>query len=75
MDETPEVDEVPVEPIETDDDVDDPVSVTPAPADDLGVDFAEDEELEEEADDVPFLEDEEDDGFEDEIEVPNTDDD
>ncbi len=75
-DDTPEVDEVPAEPIETDEDVDDPTVVAPAPADDLGVDFAEDEELEEEADDVPFLEDEdEDDGFEDEIEVPNPDDD
>jgi uncharacterized protein (TIGR02300 family) len=75
-DETPEVDEVPAEPIETDEDVDDPTVATPAPADDLGVDFAEDEELEEEADDVPFLEDEdEDDSFEDEIEVPNPDDD
>jgi uncharacterized protein (TIGR02300 family) len=74
VDETPEVDEVAAEPIETDEDVDDPVGVTPPPADDLGVDFAEDEELEEEGDDVPFLEDEDDDGFEDEIEVPTDDD-
>jgi uncharacterized protein (TIGR02300 family) len=76
VDDTPEVDEIPAEPIETDEDVEDPVGAAPAPADELGVDFAEDEELEEEADDVPFLEDEdEDDNFEDEIEVPNTDDD
>jgi uncharacterized protein (TIGR02300 family) len=75
VDETPEVDEVPAEPIETDEDVDDAVAVAPPPADDLGVDFADEEELEEEADDVPFLEDEDDDdNFEDEIEVPNVDD-
>jgi uncharacterized protein (TIGR02300 family) len=74
-DETPEVDEAPAEPIEADEDAEDVVGATPAPSDDLGVDFAEDEELEEEADDVPFLEDEdEDDSFEDEIEVPNPDD-
>jgi uncharacterized protein (TIGR02300 family) len=74
-DETPEVDQAPVDPIETDEDVDDPVGAAAPPADDLGVDFAEEEELEEEADDVPFLEDEDDDdGFEDEIEVPNDDD-
>ena len=67
-DETPEIDEVvEADPIETDDEVsDDP---TPAsPADDLGVDFAE-EEVEEEVEDdtVPFLEDEDDDFPEDEI--------
>lgn len=68
-DDTPEVDEAPPEPLETDDE-DEPVEGgAPAPADDLGVDFAEEEELEEEAADVPFLEDEdEDDNFEDEIE-------
>jgi uncharacterized protein (TIGR02300 family) len=69
VEEVAEVDEVAAEPIETDEDVDDPVGSPAAPADDLGVDFAEEEELEEEADDVPFLEDEdEDDNFEDEIE-------
>ncbi len=69
VEEVAEVDEVVVEPIETDEDVDDPVGAPAPPADDLGVDFAEEEELEEEADDVPFLEDEdEDDNFEDEIE-------
>jgi uncharacterized protein (TIGR02300 family) len=68
VDETPEVDEAPAEPVETDDDAD-PVEGAPAPADDLGVDFVEDEELDEEDSDVPFLEDEdEDDNFEDEIE-------
>lgn len=68
-DETPEIDEaVEADPVDTDDEVDDPA--TPAgPADDLGVDFAEDE-VEEEAEDdaVPFLEDEDDDFPEDEIE-------
>jgi uncharacterized protein (TIGR02300 family) len=73
-DDTPEVDEAPAEPIESDEDADDGGGTSPAPADDLGVDFAEDEELEEESDDVPFLEDEDDDdSFEDEIEVPNDD--
>ena len=73
VDETPEVDEVPTEPLEGDEDVED--GGAPAPAEELGVDFAEDEEgLEEEGDDVPFLEDEdEDDSFEDEIEVPDDD--
>lgn len=68
-DETPEVDEGVAEPLETDEDLD-PVEAGPAaPADDLGVDFAEEEELEEEDADVPFLEDEdEEDSFEDEIE-------
>lgn len=68
VDDTPEVDAVVADPVETDEDVDDPEGVTPAPADDLGVDFAEDEDLEEEAEDVPFLEDEDDDDFDDEIE-------
>jgi uncharacterized protein (TIGR02300 family) len=69
VDETPEIDEaVEADVVETDDDVD--PAVAPAPgADDLGVDFAEDEDLAEEADDVPFLEDEDDDDvLEDEIE-------
>lgn len=68
VDDTPEVDEVVADPVETDEDVDDPTDATPAPADDLGVDFAEEEELEEEAEDVPFLEDEDEDDFDDEIE-------
>ena len=69
VDEVAEVDEVTADPVETDEDVDDPVGAAAPPADDIGVDFAEEEELEEEADDVPFLEDEdEDDNFEDEIE-------
>ncbi len=50
-------------------------TATPAPAaDDLGVDFAEDEDLAEDDDDVPFLEDEEDDFPEDEIDIPGDDD-
>jgi uncharacterized protein (TIGR02300 family) len=76
-DQTPEIDdEAAVEPIETDDESDDPVAA-PAPAGDLGVDFAEDEELaDEEADGVPFLEDEDEDDFpEDEIDgLPGEDD-
>jgi uncharacterized protein (TIGR02300 family) len=69
VDETPEVDEGVAEPLETDDDVDPAEGGVVAPADDLGVDFAEEEELEEEDADVPFLEDEdEEDNFEDEIE-------
>jgi uncharacterized protein (TIGR02300 family) len=68
-DETPEVDEGVPEPLETDDDVDPAEGGAAPPADDLGVDFAEEEELEEEDADVPFLEDEdEEDNFEDEIE-------
>ena len=68
-DETPEIDEaVEADPVDTDDEVYDPTAA-PSPADDLGVDFAEDE-VEEEAEDdaVPFLEDEDDDFPEDEIE-------
>jgi uncharacterized protein (TIGR02300 family) len=71
-DETPEIDEaVEAEPIVDDEDAEvDPGAPTPASSDDLGVDFASDEELEDdEADDVPFLEDEDEDDFpEDEIE-------
>ena len=69
VDETPEIDEVADEPAAADDDTDVAEGGAAAPAEDLGVDFAEEEELEEEGDDVPFLEDEdEDDNFEDEIE-------
>jgi uncharacterized protein (TIGR02300 family) len=71
VDETPEIDaEAAAEPIETDEEGDDAAPAPAAGADDLGVDFAEDEDLaEEEADDVPFLEDEDEDDFaEDDIE-------
>ena len=73
-DDTPEIDEAAeADVIETDDeDADVDAGVPPAPAsDDLGVDFAEDEEIEGGDDDsVPFLEDEDDDDFpEDEIDV------
>ena len=72
VDETPEVDEGAVEPLETEDDDIDPADAAGAPADDLGVDFAEEEDLEEDDADVPFLEDEdEEDNFEDEIDIPN----
>ncbi len=69
-DETPELDEA-VEP-DVPDDADDDTG-TPAPAagaDDLGVDFAEEDETAdaEEDDSVPFLEDEDDDFYDSEIE-------
>jgi uncharacterized protein (TIGR02300 family) len=78
VDETPEIDKVEPEVIESDDDDDaDPAAAPAAGADELGVDFAEDEDLaEDENDDVPFLEDEDEDALEDEIEgLPNADDD
>ena len=51
----------------TDDDAEEADAAPPPPADDLGVDFAEDEDLEAADDDeVPFIEDEEDDAFPDE---------
>lgn len=63
---TPEIDdEAAAEPLETDDEEGDAASPA-SPGDDLGVDFAEDEDLaEEEGDDVPFLEDEDEDDFSD----------
>jgi uncharacterized protein (TIGR02300 family) len=70
-DETPEIDEaVEADPVDTDDDdAGDPAPA--AGADDLGVDFAEDEPEAEDAEDdtVPFLEDEDDDFVEDEIDI------
>jgi len=66
-DNTPEIDEAAAEPVEADEEE----GEGPAPAaDDLGVDFAEDEvEAEAEEDDsVPFLEDEDDDFVDEEIE-------
>ena len=68
VDETPEIDAaVDAEPLEGDD-LDSDGTSTPNSPDDLGVDFAEDSDLEEEGDDVPFLEDEDEDFPEDEIE-------
>jgi uncharacterized protein (TIGR02300 family) len=78
VDETPEIDQaVEADVVDAEDDTD-PATTPAAGADDLGVDFAEDEDLaEDEADDVPFLEDEdEEDVLEDEIEgLPGADDD
>ena len=78
VDETPEIDQaVEADVVDAEDDTD-PVATPAAGADDLGVDFAEDEDLaEDEADDVPFLEDEdEEDVLDDEIEgLPGADDD
>lgn len=77
VDETPEIDKVEPDVIETDDEDSDPGAPAPAGGDDLGVDFAEDEDLaEDEADDVPFLEDEDEDDLDDEIEgLPGANDD
>ncbi|MBI1683357.1 TIGR02300 family protein [Caulobacter hibisci] len=79
VDETPEIDEaVEADVVETDDEDGDPTAAPAPGGDDLGVDFAEDEDLaEDEADDVPFLEDEDDDDdLGDEIEgLPDGDDD
>lgn len=55
---TPELDEVADEPLAGDDDEDAAESTSPAGGDDLG-EFSDDEEVE--ADDVPFLEEDEDD--------------
>ena len=64
VDETPEIDEaVEAEPIETDDEDDTTVAPVEGPEPDLGVDFEEEAELEDDAEDVPFLEEEEDDDF------------
>jgi uncharacterized protein (TIGR02300 family) len=67
-DDTPEIDEAAAEPVEADEEeAEGPAAV---PADDLGVDFAE-EDVESEAeedDSVPFLEDEDDDFVDEEIE-------
>jgi uncharacterized protein (TIGR02300 family) len=68
-DETPEVDEAAVEPLEADEDLEAGVVAAPGAAAEIGVDFVEEEELDDDDADVPFLEDEdEDDNFEDEIE-------
>jgi len=78
VDDTPEIDAAPeADVLETDDDGNsDPTNPT-GPVDDIGVDFAEDDPLAEDADDdVPFLEDEDDDFADDEIEgLPSPDDD
>ena len=71
-DETPEIDQAAAaEVLVTDEDAEDPEAVAaPAPAgEDIGVDFAEEGEIEAEADDeVPFLEDEDEDFPDDDIE-------
>lgn len=68
VDDTPEIDAAVDADVMEVDDLDSDGVTTPNSPDDLGVDFAEDGDLEEEADDVPFLEDEDDDFPEDEIE-------
>ncbi len=76
---TPEIDEAIDEPVLPDDEDEaeaEPGAPPVAPADDIGVDFAEDEDIaEEEGEDVPFLEDEDEDDFAaDDIEVPDDED-
>ena len=68
-DDAPELDAVVDDPpLIADDDAEDVDAAPAGPADDLGVDFAEDDELEEADDDeVPFIEDGDDDFPEDEI--------
>jgi uncharacterized protein (TIGR02300 family) len=77
VDETPEIDTALTgDPLETDEEVDEEGATPGAapPADDLGVDFAEDEEIEAD-DDVPFLEEEDDEFSDDEIDgLPGEDD-
>ena len=66
-DETPEVDQaVEADPVELDDDGDG--APTAPVSEDLGVDFAEDEELAEADEDVPFIEDEDEEFPNDDIE-------
>jgi uncharacterized protein (TIGR02300 family) len=78
VDDTPEIDQaIEDDVVEVDDEAEgDGGTAKPAPADDLGVDFAVDDDVvDDEADeDVPFLEDEDEDGFsEDDIVVPGED--
>jgi uncharacterized protein (TIGR02300 family) len=68
-DETPEIDQTAeTETLEAEEDVESAeAGAQPAPAEDIGVDFAEDAEIEGEGDDeVPFIEDEDDEDFGDE---------
>lgn len=70
-DETPEIDaDAVLEPAEADEDTAEESGAPSAPASDLGVDFSEDEEemAEEDGDDLPFIDDEDDDDFEGDIE-------
>lgn len=67
-DEAPELDEVVDEPpLITDEEGDDIDTAAPSPGEDIGVDFAEDEDLVADDDEVPFIEDEDDDFPDDEI--------
>lgn len=64
---TPEIDEAADEPVALEDDDSDGA---PAPAEDLGVDISEEGDLEEDSDDVPFLEDEDDDLGDEDLGLP-----
>ncbi|MGI9168568.1 MAG: TIGR02300 family protein [Caulobacteraceae bacterium] len=61
-DDAPELDSVVDDPpLSADDDADEPDAATPPPGEGLGVDFAEEDDIEEAGDDaVPFIEDEDD---------------
>ena len=74
VDDTPEIDQaVEVEPLTTEDGE---VVIEPSSEPDLGVDFEEDAALEDDAEGVPFLEDEDDDFPDDDLDVlPDDDDD
>jgi len=67
VDETPEIDaDAVMAPADADEDAAEDPGAPNAPSGDLGVDFAEDDEVsdEEEGDDLPFIDDEEDDFYE-----------
>jgi uncharacterized protein (TIGR02300 family) len=71
---TPEIDEAATETViaEDEDEGDAEPGAAAPPADDIGVDFAEDADIaDEDGEDVPFLEDEEEDDFAEDIEVPD----
>jgi uncharacterized protein (TIGR02300 family) len=75
VDDTPEIDvAAEAEPLETDDDSEAPGAESVAEPD-LGVDFEEEVALEDEGEDVPFLEDEDDDFADEDIDVLPGDDD
>ncbi len=64
----PEIDEAIDDPVVTDDEEADPDAVVPPAGDGIGEIDVDEDLADEEDDDVPFLEDEEDDSFEEEIE-------
>ena len=68
-DQTPEIDQAAeTETIEADEELEEEGVAKPAAGEEIGVDFAEEEDIEGEAEEVPFLEDEDEDFAEDDIE-------